>query len=97
MLSGDALAALARGRSGRARRDRADDPAFIVYTSGSSGKPQGRAPRPPLGLGAADDVAGWYGLRADDVMLHAGAFNWTYTLGAGLLDPWAAGRHHGDL
>jgi Acyl-coenzyme A synthetases/AMP-(fatty) acid ligases len=24
-------------------------------------------------------------------MLHAGAFNWTYTLGAGLLDPWAAG------
>ena len=24
-------------------------------------------------------------------MLHAGAFNWTYTLGAGLTDPWAAG------
>ena len=24
-------------------------------------------------------------------MLHAGAFNWTYTLGAGLTDPWAVG------
>jgi acyl-coenzyme A synthetase/AMP-(fatty) acid ligase len=34
---------------------------------------------------------GWYGLGADDRVLHAGAFNWTYTLGAGLTDPWAAG------
>jgi acyl-coenzyme A synthetase/AMP-(fatty) acid ligase len=34
---------------------------------------------------------GWYGLTPDDRVLHAGAFNWTYTLGAGLTDPWAAG------
>jgi acyl-coenzyme A synthetase/AMP-(fatty) acid ligase len=34
---------------------------------------------------------GWYGIRSDDVMLHAGAFNWTYTLGVGLTDPWANG------
>lgn len=34
---------------------------------------------------------GWYGLRADDRMLHAGAFNWTYTLGTGLMDPWTLG------
>jgi acyl-coenzyme A synthetase/AMP-(fatty) acid ligase len=34
---------------------------------------------------------GWYGLGEDDRLLHAGAFNWTYTLGTGLLDPWAAG------
>ncbi|MCB1487267.1 MAG: long-chain fatty acid--CoA ligase, partial [Bauldia sp.] len=26
-----------------------------------------------------------------DVMLHAGAFNWSYTLGVGLLDPWSVG------
>jgi acyl-coenzyme A synthetase/AMP-(fatty) acid ligase len=26
-----------------------------------------------------------------DVVLHAGAFNWTYTLGVGLTDPWANG------
>jgi acyl-coenzyme A synthetase/AMP-(fatty) acid ligase len=34
---------------------------------------------------------GWYDLRASDRLLHAGAFNWTYTLGTGLLDPWAIG------
>jgi acyl-coenzyme A synthetase/AMP-(fatty) acid ligase len=34
---------------------------------------------------------GWYGIGPDDIMLHAGAFNWTYTLGVGLLDPWANG------
>ena len=32
---------------------------------------------------------GWYGLGEGDVMLHAGALNWTYTLGVGLTDPWA--------
>ncbi len=35
---------------------------------------------------------GWYGgLGPADVVLHAGAFNWTYTLGVGLTDPWANG------
>lgn len=33
---------------------------------------------------------GWYGLREGDVMVHAGALNWTYTLGVGLTDPWAS-------
>jgi hypothetical protein len=36
-------------------------------------------------------VDGWYGLTPSDRVMHAGAFNWTYTLGAGLLDPWTAG------
>jgi acyl-coenzyme A synthetase/AMP-(fatty) acid ligase len=34
---------------------------------------------------------GWYGLSIADRMLHAGAFNWTYTLGTGLTDPWTVG------
>ena len=34
---------------------------------------------------------GWYGIGPDDVMLHTGAFNWTYTLGTGLFDPFANG------
>jgi acyl-coenzyme A synthetase/AMP-(fatty) acid ligase len=34
---------------------------------------------------------GWYGIGAGDRMLHAGAFNWTFTLGTGLTDPWANG------
>jgi acyl-coenzyme A synthetase/AMP-(fatty) acid ligase len=35
--------------------------------------------------------AGWDGMAATDRVLHAGAFNWTYTLGTGLLDPWSVG------
>ena len=34
---------------------------------------------------------GWYGIAAADRVFHAGAFNWTFTLGVGLTDPWANG------
>ena len=41
-------------------------------------------------MGPAADVPGLVG-SPRDVVLHAGAFNWTYTLGVGLIDPWANG------
>ena len=41
--------------------------------------------------GRRPTYAGWSGIGAADVMLHAGAFNWSYTLSAGLTDPWANG------
>ena len=68
-----------------------DRAAYIVFTSGSSGRPRAvlhahRAIRARRMM-----WAGWYGLTATDRILHAGAFNWTYTLGTGLLDPWASG------
>ncbi|MGY6411789.1 MAG: class I adenylate-forming enzyme family protein [Alkalilacustris sp.] len=65
--------------------------AYIVYTSGTSGKPRGvmHAHRAVFARRMMWD--GWYGLRPQDRLLHAGALNWTYTLGTGLLDPWAAG------
>ncbi|MEL7464634.1 MAG: AMP-binding protein [Pseudomonadota bacterium] len=69
----------------------ADDLAYIVYTSGSSGRPKGVAHAHRAAWARRMMWRGWYGLSGDDVMLHAGAFNWTYTLGAGLMDPWAAG------
>ncbi len=69
----------------------APDPAVIVYTSGSSGKPKGVLHAQRAGWARRMMWRGWYALEADDLMMHAGAFNWTYTLGAGLLDPWAAG------
>ncbi|WP_432816892.1 class I adenylate-forming enzyme family protein [Sulfitobacter sp. JB4-11] len=70
------------------------DPArlgYIVYTSGTAGKPSAvmHAHRAIWARGMMFD--GWYGLRPDDRVLHAGAFNWTYTLGTGLMDPWTQG------
>jgi acyl-coenzyme A synthetase/AMP-(fatty) acid ligase len=65
--------------------------AYMVFTSGTSASPRAvaHAHRAIWARGMMTD--GWYSLCADDRMLHAGAFNWTFTLGTGLLDPWTAG------
>ncbi len=69
----------------------AEDAAYIVFTSGTSGKPKAvrHAHRAIWARGMM--VEGWYGLQSTDRVLHAGALNWTYTLGTGLLDPWTMG------
>ena len=66
-------------------------PAYIVYTSGTSGHARAvvHAHRAIWARQMMWD--GWYGLTPDDRLLHAGAFNWTYTLGTGLMDPWSIG------
>lgn len=69
----------------------AEDPAVLIYTSGTSGRPKGVLHAHRAAWARRMMWRGWYGLGAEDVMLHAGAFNWTYTLGTGLTDPWAAG------
>ncbi|MEL6889409.1 MAG: class I adenylate-forming enzyme family protein, partial [Pseudomonadota bacterium] len=64
---------------------------YIVYTSGTSGQPRavGHAHR---AIWARQMMfRHWYGLTDADTVLHAGAFNWTYTLGTGLMDPWSVG------
>lgn len=69
----------------------ADDPAFLVYTSGTTADPKGVQHAHRSAWGRRPMYQGWYGIEASDRVLHAGAFNWTFTLGTGLTDPWANG------
>ncbi len=69
----------------------ANDPAFLVYTSGTGGRPKGVLHAQRSLWGRRPMYRGWYGISRHDIVLHAGAFNWTYTLGAGLCDPWVNG------
>jgi acyl-coenzyme A synthetase/AMP-(fatty) acid ligase len=69
----------------------ADDPAYLIYTSGTSARPKGVLHAHRAMWGRRPMYEHWLGLSESDVMLHAGALNWTYTLGVGLLDPWACG------
>ncbi|WP_146345671.1 class I adenylate-forming enzyme family protein [Phaeobacter marinintestinus] len=68
-----------------------DRMAYVVYTSGTSGKPRAVAHAHRAIWARQMMVDGWYGLTAKDRLCHAGAFNWTYTLGTGLMDPWTIG------
>lgn len=64
---------------------------YIVYTSGTSGKPRAVAHAHRAIWARQMMIRDWYDLHQSDRMLHAGAFNWTYTLGTGLMDPWSVG------
>ncbi len=66
-------------------------PAYIVYTSGTSGHPRAVQHAHRAIWARRMMHHGWYDLKPDDRMLHAGAFNWTYTMGTGLMDPWTVG------
>jgi acyl-coenzyme A synthetase/AMP-(fatty) acid ligase len=90
ILAADELRALAAGADPApyAATD-ADDPAFLVYTSGTSGRPKGVLHAQRVLLGRRPMHDGWLGLGPADTLLHTGALNWTYTMGVGLLDPWA--------
>ncbi len=72
---------------------RAEDPAFLIYTSGTTSKPKGVLHAQRTVHGRAMMREGWEGFAPGDVTLHAGTLNWSYTLGVGLMDPWAAGVH----
>ena len=68
-----------------------DDPAYLIYTSGTASRPKGVLHAQRVILGRAPMFDHWLGLTEHDIMLHAGAINWTYTLGVGLMDPFAKG------
>jgi len=65
--------------------------AYAVYTSGTGGTPRavGHAHRAIWARRMM--IRDWYALTSQDRLLHAGAFNWTFTLGTGIMDPLSQG------
>jgi len=91
ILTLDALRALRTNPPAAFAMGDPDRPGYIVFSSGTSGVARGVVHAHRAIWARRTMVDGWYGLTADDRLLHAGAFNWTYTLGTGLMDPWAMG------
>jgi len=72
---------------------RAEDPAYLVYTSGTSGHPKGVLHAHRALLGRQPSSQYWFDfLPHGDRVLHAGRLNWTYVLGTGMMDPLYRGH-----
>jgi len=70
-----------------------EDPAYLVYTSGTTGYPKGvlHAHRSMIGREPASKY--WFDFSpTGDRIMHSGKFNWTYVLGTGLMDPLYQGK-----
>jgi acyl-coenzyme A synthetase/AMP-(fatty) acid ligase len=89
-----ALAAV--GTTRPAARTRPDDPAYLVYTSGTTGYPKGVLHGHRSLVGRSPAASYWFDFAPEsdgvDRIVHSGKFNWTYVLGSALMDPLYRGK-----
>ena len=91
VLNVEQIAAFKSNESAEFHRGDPNRLAYIVYTSGTSGHPRAVMHAHRAIWARRMMIRDWYDLAAEDRLLHAGAFNWTFTLGTGLMDPWSVG------
>lgn len=70
------------------------DPAYLVYTSGTTGYPKGVLHSQQALLGRLPAATHWFDFKpeGDDRIMHSGKFNWTYVLGTAMMDPLYHGK-----
>ncbi|HEY9030933.1 MAG TPA: acyl-CoA synthetase [Kangiella sp.] len=71
-----------------------NDPAYLVYTSGTTGYPKGVLHAQRALLGRLPASRYWFDFQegVTERIMHSGKFNWTYVLGSALMDPLLHGH-----